>query len=43
MFAAGFIGVLAFQGERQEPGLAPFARAGLLADWPIEQVTAVEV
>ena len=41
--AAGFIGVLAFQGERREPGLARFTPAGVLADWPIEQVTFVEV
>ena len=41
--AAGFIGVLAFQGERPEPGLARFAPAGLLADWPVRQVTCVEV
>lgn len=41
--AAGFIGALAFEGERPEPGLVRFQPAGLLADWPIEQVTAVEV
>ena len=41
--AAGFIGLLAFQGERPEPGLAQFTPVGLLADWPIEQVTFVEV
>ena len=41
--AAGFIAVLAFQGERGEPGLARFAPAGLLADWPAEQVLSVEV
>ena len=41
--AAGFIAVLAFHGERPEPGLARFAPAGVLADWPIEQVTSVEV
>ena len=41
--AAAVIGVLAFEGERPEPGLARFAPAGLLADWPIEQVTSVEV
>jgi hypothetical protein len=41
--AAAFIGVLAFEGERPEPGLARFAPAGLLADWPIERVTSVEV
>jgi len=41
--AAGFIAVLAFQGERPEPGLVRFAPAGLLADWPVEQTSAVEV
>jgi hypothetical protein len=41
--AAGFIGLLAFQGERPEPGLARFAPAGLLADWPLHQVMSVEV
>jgi hypothetical protein len=41
--AAGFIGLLAFEGERPEPGLARFAPAGILAEWPIEQVTSVEV
>jgi len=41
--AVGFIGVLAFHGERREPGLARFRPAGVLATWPIEQVTFVEV
>jgi hypothetical protein len=41
--AAGFIGLLAFNGERQEPGLARFAPAGILAEWPVGQVTSVEV
>jgi hypothetical protein len=41
--AAGFIGLLAFHGERPEPGLARFAPAGLLADWPVQQVRSVEV
>jgi hypothetical protein len=41
--AACFIGVLAFHGERPEPGLARFVPAGLLADWPVHQVTSVEV
>jgi hypothetical protein len=41
--AAGSIGLLAFHGERPEPGLARFTPAGLLADWPVEQVTSVEV
>ena len=34
---------MAFQGERPEPGLARFTPAGLLAGWPIAQVTFVEV
>jgi hypothetical protein len=41
--AAGFIAVLAFQGERPEPGLARFAPAGLLADWLVEQILSVEI
>ncbi len=41
--AAGFVAVLAFHGERPEPGLARFAPAGLLADWPVEQVSSLEV
>lgn len=43
VLAVGFIAVLAFQGERPEPGLARFAPAGLLADWPVEQISSVEV
>jgi hypothetical protein len=43
MLAAGFIGFLAFQGERPEPGLARFTPTGLLAGWPVEQVSYVEV
>ena len=42
-FAAGFIALLALHGERPETGLARFQPAGLLADWPIEQVTSVEL
>lgn len=42
-FAAGFIGLLAFQGERPEPGLARFTPVGLLANWPVQQVVSVEV
>ena len=34
---------MAFEGERPEPGLARFAPAGLLADWPVQQVVSVEV
>lgn len=41
--AAGFIALLAFRGERPEPGLARFKPAGLLAEWPAAQVTALEV
>lgn len=41
--AAGFIALLAFQGERPEPGLVRFAPAGLLADRPIQDVTSVEI
>jgi hypothetical protein len=41
--AAGFIGLLAFRDERPEPGLARFRPAGLLADWPVQQVTSVDV
>ena len=41
--AAGFIAVLAFQGERPEPGLARFAPSGVLADWPVDQVSSVEI
>ena len=41
--AAGFLALLAFEGERPEPGLARFAPAGLLADWPVQQVASVEV
>jgi hypothetical protein len=43
IIAVGFIAVLAFHGERPEPGLARFAPAGLLADWPVRQVTSVDV
>jgi hypothetical protein len=43
VIAAGFIGLLAFHGERPEPGLARFAPAGLLADWPVQHVASVEV
>jgi len=41
--AVGFIGVLALQGERPEPGFARFKPAGLTADWPVQQVISVEV
>lgn len=41
--AAGFIGLLAFHGQRPEPGLVRFKPGGLLADWPLQQVASVEV
>jgi Domain of unknown function (DUF4340) len=43
IIAAGFIGLLAFYGDRPEPGLARFIPAGLLADWPVQQVMSVDV
>lgn len=39
--AAGFLGVLAFHGER--PGLERFEPAGLLVGWPLEDVAAIEI
>jgi hypothetical protein len=41
--AAGFLGLLAFHGERPEPGLARFEPAGVLVDWPIEDVATLDV
>jgi hypothetical protein len=41
--AAGFIAVLALQGERPDAGVVDFAAKGLLADWPMAAVTAVTV
>lgn len=41
--AAGFLGVLAFHGERPEPGLDRFEPAGLLVDWPIEDIAKLEL
>jgi hypothetical protein len=41
--AAGLIGVLAFHGERPEPGLARFAPEGVLADWPVQLVSLVDL
>jgi hypothetical protein len=41
--AVGFIGLLAFHGERPEPGLVRFAPAGLLVGWPLQDVRSVEV
>lgn len=43
LLAAMFLALLAFDGERPEPGLARFAPAGLLADWPAREVAAIEV
>jgi uncharacterized protein DUF4340 len=43
MLAAGFIGALAFQGGRPEPGLARFEPAGVLTKLQPQQVVAVEV
>jgi len=41
--AAAFLCVLAFQGERPEPGLSRFEPAGLLVDWLTEDVAALEL
>ena len=41
--AAGFIAALALHGSRPEPGLARFEAMGPLADWPLQQVAAVEI
>jgi hypothetical protein len=41
--AAAFIAVLALHGERPQPGLARFAPAGVLADWPVERISEIEV
>jgi hypothetical protein len=41
--SAGFLGVFAFHGERQEPGLARFTAAGVLAAWPVQQVVSVDI
>jgi len=41
--AVAFIGILAFRGERPEPGLVRFRAAGLLVDWAIEDVMMVAV
>ncbi len=41
--AAGFIAILAFHGERPEPGLGRFEAAGLLASWSAGDVAALEV
>ena len=43
VLAAGFIGALAFHGSRPEPGLARFEAAGVLSDWQLREVVAVEV
>jgi hypothetical protein len=41
--AAAFLGVLALHGERPEPGLGRFEPAGLLFDWPIEDLAVLDV
>ncbi len=41
--AAGFLGLLAFHGERPEPGLSRFEPAGVLVDWSVEDIAALEV
>lgn len=41
--AAGFIGVVAFHGERREAGLARFEAKGLLADVALSRIEQVEV
>ena len=41
--AIAFIAILAFHGERPEPGLVNFQAAGLLADWAVDGVTSVIV
>jgi hypothetical protein len=41
--AAGFLGFLAFHGERPEAGLGRFEPAGLLVNWPLEDVAAIEI
>jgi Domain of unknown function (DUF4340) len=41
--AAAFLGVLALHGERPEPGLDRFEPAGLLLDWPVDEVVALDV
>jgi hypothetical protein len=43
VLAGGFIALLAFHGDRPEPGLVRFQAVGLLANWPIEQVTFIEL
>lgn len=41
--AVVFLCMLAFQGERPEPGLGRFEPAGLLVDWPSEDIFALEL
>jgi hypothetical protein len=43
VLAAGFLGLLAFQGERPEPGLGRFEPAGLLVDWRIDDIAALDL
>lgn len=41
--AAALLAALAFHGERPQSGLARFAPAGVLADWPVGQVTDIGI
>jgi hypothetical protein len=41
--AAGFLGFLAFHGERPQAGLGRFEPAGLLVNWPLDDVAAIEI
>jgi Domain of unknown function (DUF4340) len=43
VLAAGFLGFLAFHGERPEAGLVRFEPAGLLVGWSLENLEAIEV
>ena len=43
LLAAAFIAALALTGERPEAGLERFRPAGVLAGWPAEDITSVEV
>ena len=41
--AIAFLCMLAFQGERPQPGLGRFEPAGLLVDWPFEDILVLEL
>jgi hypothetical protein len=41
--ATGFLAALALHGERPEPGLDRFEPAGLLVDWPVDEITVLDV